>query len=595
MTEPVHPEAQALLARGARVDVGDEHVTPEELRRRVADVDVILSKTDPVPIDSEVIDAAPRLRLIARHGSGYSNVDVDHATGRGIVVTNTPGVNAVTIAEYTVGLMIAAARRLVPAASACRAGAPDRLGFLGHELSGKTFGIVGVGRIGREVVRRVSALGMRVIAHHPRPSARGLADLPLALVDLDTLLEESDVVSLHVPLNEQTRNLIGARELASMKPTAILLNLSRGGVVDEGALYDALERGAIDAAATDVLAVEPVSAAEPLLRLDNCLVLRTSPPSPLRRRRPSPWPRSRRFCVLPGDKPSGMWSIRPHSPWPDGARSREGPVLARRTDGRRHRGVGRDRRRHCPGVRPRRRGSGPRPPPQRRCRRTHRGGSVRPGVTARSYRVDVTDAGGVRANADRIVADFGAIHILLNSAGGNLKSAITDADTGFFDLAPQAIQDTMALNFMGGAVLPCLFHGARMVGNEHGGAIVNISSMNAVRPLEGRPAYAASKAAVSNFTQWLACHVARHYTPLIRVNAIAPGFFPNERMRASLFDDDGSYNERARRIIDHTPMGRLGRADDLVGTALWYASDASRFVTGTVTPVDGGFSAYGGV
>ena len=273
VTEPVHPQAQALLADSARIDVGDEDVTPEELRRRVAEVDVILSKTDPVPIDSGIIDAAPRLRLIARHGSGYSNVDVDHATNRGIIVTNTPGVNAVTIAEYTVGLMIAAARRLVPAASACCAGAPDRLSFLGQELFGKTFGIVGVGRIGREVVQRVSALGMRVLAHHPRPSARGLADLPLTLVDLGTLLEESDVVSLHVPLNEQTRNLIGARELALMKPTAILLNLSRGGVVDERALYDALERRTIDAAATDVLAAEPVSASEPLLRLDNCLVL----------------------------------------------------------------------------------------------------------------------------------------------------------------------------------------------------------------------------------------------------------------------------------------------------------------------------------
>ena len=153
----------------------------------------------------------------------------------------------------------------------------------------------------------------------------------------------------------------------------------------------------------------------------------------------------------------------------------------------------------------------------------------------------------------------------------------------------------MTLNFLGGAVLPCLFHGGKMVTNENGGAIINISSMNAVRPLEGRPAYAASKAAVSNFTQWLACHVARRYTPRIRVNAIAPGFFPNERMRASLFNEDGSDTERARRIVDHTPMGRLGDVDDLVGTALWYATDASRFVTGTITPVDGGFSAYWGV
>ena len=217
------------------------------------------------------------------------------------------------------------------------------------------------------------------------------------------------------------------------------------------------------------------------------------------------------------------------------------------------------------------------------------------GVTARSYRVDVLDAEGVNANADRVMADFGRVDVLLNGAGGNLKAALTDGQTGFFDLAPQAIQDTMTLNFLGGTVLPCLFHGRKMVANEAGGAIINVSSMTAFRPLEGRPAYAASKAAVSNFTQWLACHVARQYTPMIRVNAIAPGFFPNARMRDSLFNPDGGYSERARRIIDHTPMGRLGNVADLVGTALWYAGDASRFVTGTVTPVDGGFNAYGGV
>ena len=273
VTEPIHPDAQGLLARSARVDVGDMDVPPEALRRRVRNVDVILSKTDPIPIGADVIDAAPGLRLIARHGSGYSNVDVGHATDRGIVVTNTPGVNAVTVAEYTVGLMFAVARRLVPAAAACRAGAPDRMRYMGRELFGKTYGIVGVGRIGREVVRRVSALGMRILACHPRPSARGLADLPLTLVDLETLMKESDVVSLHVPLNERTRSLVGARELSWMKPTAILLNLSRGGVVDERALHDALARGAIDAAATDVLETEPVTASEPLLHLDNCLVL----------------------------------------------------------------------------------------------------------------------------------------------------------------------------------------------------------------------------------------------------------------------------------------------------------------------------------
>ena len=131
--------------------------------------------------------------------------------------------------------------------------------------------------------------------------------------------------------------------------------------------------------------------------------------------------------------------------------------------------------------------------------------------------------------------------------------------------------------------------------SAQGGSIINISSMNAFRPLEGRAAYAASKAAVNNFTQWLACHVAKEYASVIRVNAIAPGFFPNERMRDGLFDEKGELNERGQKIITHTPMGKLGDVNDLVGTAIWYASDASKFVTGTVTPVDGGFNAYAGL
>ena len=217
------------------------------------------------------------------------------------------------------------------------------------------------------------------------------------------------------------------------------------------------------------------------------------------------------------------------------------------------------------------------------------------GVKARSDRVDVLDADAIAAHADAVMREFGRIDVLVNCAGGNIKAAITDQQTGFFDLPPQALEDTMILNVLGGAILPCLSYGRPMVANETGGSIINISSMNAYRPLEGRPAYAASKAAVSNFTQWLACHIAKEYTPRVRVNAIAPGFFPNERMRDALFNADGSHSERAEKIIAHTPMGRLGEVEDLVGTALWYAGDGSRFVTGTVTPVDGGFNAYAGL
>lgn len=273
LTEPINDEAQALLAGNVDLEVGVEGLTQAEFRRRVTQADVIFNKTDPIAVGADVIDAAPSLRLIARHGSGFSNVDVAHATRRGILVTNTPGANAVSIAEYTIGLMLAAARRIPQAVAASRGGDPDRFAFLGPELRGKTFGIIGVGAIGREVVTRAHAFGMTVIAHHPRPSARKLSNLPLRLVDLPTLLAESDVVSLHVPLNDTTRNLIGATELAQMKPSAILLNLSRGGIVDEGALREALAAGRIFGAATDVLAVEPVRADEPLLTSPNCIVM----------------------------------------------------------------------------------------------------------------------------------------------------------------------------------------------------------------------------------------------------------------------------------------------------------------------------------
>lgn len=217
------------------------------------------------------------------------------------------------------------------------------------------------------------------------------------------------------------------------------------------------------------------------------------------------------------------------------------------------------------------------------------------GTDARAYPVDLVDTEAVARNAEAVVGDFGGIDVLFNSAGGNLKAAMTGGDVGFFDLAPAAIAETMNINFMGGAVLPCLHYGRAMTSNPEGGSIINVSSMTALRPLEGRAAYGAAKAAVSNFTEWLAAHLALEYSPLLRVNAIAPGFFPNERMRASLFDDRGGLTERAERIVRNTPMRRLGEVEDLVGTAIWYAAPASVFVTGTVTAVDGGFNAYAGV
>jgi NAD(P)-dependent dehydrogenase (short-subunit alcohol dehydrogenase family) len=217
------------------------------------------------------------------------------------------------------------------------------------------------------------------------------------------------------------------------------------------------------------------------------------------------------------------------------------------------------------------------------------------GGTARLYRVDALDPASFERNAAEVVAEFGGVEILVNSGGGNLAAAMTGAERGVFDLGLDAIEQTMRLNFTGGTVAPCLAYGRHMVAGGRGGSIINIASANSFRPLEGRPAYAAAKAAVSNFTQWLACHLARAHSPDLRVNAIAPGFFPNDRMRGALIEADGTFSPRGRKVIEHTPMSRLGRVEDLVGTAVWLAAPASAFVTGTVIPVDGGFNAYAGL
>ncbi len=273
LTEPLVPDAQELLARHVDLVVEKAAISKEQLLQRVADVDILLNKTDTSPVDREVMDAAPRLRYVARHGTGYSNVDVDGATRRRIPVSYTPGVQATSIAEYTFGLILVMARKLMPAAEAARRGNPDRRNFLGRELLGRTMGVIGVGHIGREVVRLASGFGMNVLAYHPRPSANKLSGLPLRLVDLGALLRESDVVSIHAPLNETTRGMIGEEEFSCMKEDALLLNMGRGGIVDEQALICAVKRRQIAGAALDVVEQEPVQKDNPLLGVDNLLVM----------------------------------------------------------------------------------------------------------------------------------------------------------------------------------------------------------------------------------------------------------------------------------------------------------------------------------
>jgi len=207
---------------------------------------------------------------------------------------------------------------------------------------------------------------------------------------------------------------------------------------------------------------------------------------------------------------------------------------------------------------------------------------------------DVIDIDTLHLANQIIRSKFGSVDILINAAGGNHTSATTSNELSFFDIPQDAIQYVSDLNLLG-TILPCQVFGRGMV--ERGeGVILNVSSMNAFRPLTRIPAYSAAKAAVSNFTQWLAVHMAQNYSPRIRVNAIAPGFFITDQNRFLLMDKAfGDLTARGKSMIAHTPMNRFGTPEDLLGATMWLISPAASFVTGAVIPVDGGFSAFSGV
>ncbi len=216
------------------------------------------------------------------------------------------------------------------------------------------------------------------------------------------------------------------------------------------------------------------------------------------------------------------------------------------------------------------------------------------GGQAIAVEADVLSKESLEQARSSIMARFGRVDCLINGAGGNKPQATTSPQLSFFDLPRDAFQWVFDLNFFG-TLLPSQVFGEIMA--ERGeGVILNISSMNALRPLTRIPAYSAAKAAVSNFTQWLAVHLSQNYSPKIRVNAIAPGFFLTEQNRFLLtVEGSGELTPRGKAIIEHTPMGRFGDPEDLVGTVLWLLSPAAEFVHGVVIPVDGGFSAYSGV
>jgi D-3-phosphoglycerate dehydrogenase len=269
--DPIHGDGVERLSRGFVVDTPAKDATGRRRGFAAADAAIIRN----LPVDASVIAAATRLKVIAKHGAGYDNIDIAAATAHGIVVANVPGGNAEAVAEATVALMLAALRRVPEVHRLVTGGGyAARFQLQFGQLTGRTLGLVGIGNIGARVAQ-ICAGGfrMRILAYDPGLSAEAVAERGAEKVgELAALLAAADVVSLHVPLTEGTRHLIGRAELALMKPAAVLVNAARGGIVDEPALAEALREGRLAGAGLDVLEVEPPLPDNPLLTAPNVVL-----------------------------------------------------------------------------------------------------------------------------------------------------------------------------------------------------------------------------------------------------------------------------------------------------------------------------------
>jgi len=267
----VHPCGVELLKKHFDVDCRDS-TSVEELERIIGEYDAIVIQAF-TKVPRSVLEKAEKLKLIARAGTGLEHVDLEYAKKRGIVVKNTPQANAVSVAELTFGLMIAVARKIVSADAYVRSRKGwDRPSYKGIELFGKTLGLIGFGNIGRLVAVRANAFGMKVVAYDPFVPAGEMKQTGVTRIgELDELLSASDVVSVHVPLTDETRHMIGAEQFGKMKPTAIFINTCRGAVVDEAALAAALKEGKIAGAGIDAYEEEP-PLNSPLLELENVVL-----------------------------------------------------------------------------------------------------------------------------------------------------------------------------------------------------------------------------------------------------------------------------------------------------------------------------------
>ncbi|MEO7144395.1 MAG: phosphoglycerate dehydrogenase [Bryobacteraceae bacterium] len=268
VAEPLAPAGVELL----RSQPGWEVIvsSPAEYAQHLASADALVAG-GVIPITRQVLASAPKLRVIGRAGAGLENIDVEAATTAGVLVMSTPGGSAVAVAEHTLGLMLAIARSIPQASDSTKSGKWEEKKFLGHELRGKTLGIVGLGSIGREVVRRARAFEMRILAGDPYVNSHTASDLGVELVDLATLYAASDFITLHVALTSETLQMLNAEAFASMKTGVRIVNCARGELIDADALKDALLSGQVAGAALDVFQTEPPAAGEPLLAMENVI------------------------------------------------------------------------------------------------------------------------------------------------------------------------------------------------------------------------------------------------------------------------------------------------------------------------------------
>jgi D-3-phosphoglycerate dehydrogenase len=269
VAEPVAAEGVEALRAEHEVDVRTG-LSPEELRGIIGEYDALVVRSQ-VKVDAAMVAAGTRLVVIGRAGVGVDNVDIEAATRAGITVVNAPTGNTIAAAEHTIALLFALARRIAPADASMRAGEWQRSRFTGVELRGKTIGIIGLGKIGQAIASRARAMEMVVLGHDPYVTAEQAANHGIEAVPLDPLLERSDVITVHVPMSRATRGLIGEAAIARMKPTAIVLNVARGGIVDETALARALAEGRLGGAGIDVYEQEPPTGS-PLLEAPNTVL-----------------------------------------------------------------------------------------------------------------------------------------------------------------------------------------------------------------------------------------------------------------------------------------------------------------------------------